>query len=562
MSYLALYRKYRPSNFDDMVGQNEVIEVIRREIVSNKVSHAYLFAGPRGTGKTSTAKIMAKMVNCDELNEDGSPCGKCESCINFNASSDIVEIDAASNNGVDEIRELRDKVNLVPSNCKYKVYIIDEVHMLTTQAFNALLKTLEEPPAHVIFILATTEFYKIPVTVVSRCQKFQFTRVSNEEIISRLRFVADKENIVVEDEALYEIARLSDGGMRDAINMLDQLSSFSNNNIELGDVYKLSGTYSYDELYDLILYIFNKDFNSIITFVENVNKNGKNVSKFIEEMLAYLRDVIYYKTTSNFFSLENENISKLAGMYSVSDFYDLIIDFNNLLENIKKSSVPYVLLGISLIKIASKLFDNKVGFSSNEIVSKKVSVEALIKDDSKFEEKEKVEQIDSSFVEVPKMVSVFDEKRRQIRINNTFMSATKDKLNKMKELWKKLDSLLLDAEFGAVAGLLKDVDILVVGDENMMLLAKYDSLIERLYNQIDLIEKLIYNLCSTNYKVVFLVSDEWNYEKGKYIDNLKKGYQYVYIEEEVDDTNDTNNKVASGVDVIIDIIGEDKIEYI
>ena len=172
MGYLALYRKYRPSNLNDLVGQNNVTDVIRNEILNNRLSHAYLFSGPRGTGKTSTAKIIAKMINCANLGKDGIPCDKCESCLNFNSSSDIVEIDAASNNGVDEIRELRDKVNLVPSYGRYKVYIIDEVHMLTTQAFNALLKTLEEPPAHVIFILATTEFYKIPVTVVSRCQKF------------------------------------------------------------------------------------------------------------------------------------------------------------------------------------------------------------------------------------------------------------------------------------------------------------------------------------------------------------------------------------------------------
>ena len=242
MSYLALYRKYRPHNFEDMVDQNEVIEVIKREIINNKVSHAYLFAGPRGTGKTTTAKIMARMVNCENLGSDGMPCGVCESCKNFDSSSDIVEIDAASNNGVDEIRELRDKVNLVPSGNKYKVYIIDEVHMLTTQAFNALLKTLEEPPSHVIFILATTEFFKIPVTVVSRCQKFQFTRVSNDAIVSRLKTIAKLENIDVDDDSLFEIARLSDGGMRDAINMLDQLSSFGDGKIVLNDIYKLSGT--------------------------------------------------------------------------------------------------------------------------------------------------------------------------------------------------------------------------------------------------------------------------------------------------------------------------------
>ena len=186
MDYKVLYRKYRPSTFDDLVGQNDVSNIIKNEILNNKLSHAYLFSGPRGTGKTSTAKIIAKMINCFNLSKDGIPCGKCDSCIRFYNNNDVVEIDAASNNGVDEIRELIDKVNLVPTVGKYKIYIIDEVHMLTTQAFNALLKTLEEPPSHAIFILATTEFYKIPATVVSRCQKFQFLKFTNKEIVERL----------------------------------------------------------------------------------------------------------------------------------------------------------------------------------------------------------------------------------------------------------------------------------------------------------------------------------------------------------------------------------------
>ena len=198
MSYLALYRKYRPNNFDDLVGQTEVASIIKNEILNNKISHAYLFSGPRGTGKTSTAKIIAKMINCSNLSEDGVPCGTCASCLNFNSNTDIVEIDAASNNGVDEIRDLRDKVNLVPTFGKFKIYIIDEVHMLTNQAFNALLKTLEEPPLHVIFILATTEFYKIPVTVTSRCQKFQFLKFFNTDIVERFINICYHINILSE----------------------------------------------------------------------------------------------------------------------------------------------------------------------------------------------------------------------------------------------------------------------------------------------------------------------------------------------------------------------------
>ena len=224
--------------------------------------------------------IIAKMINCNRL-KDGEPCGECESCINFNSSSDIVEIDAASNNGVDEIRELKDKINLVPSYGRFKIYIIDEVHMLTTQAFNALLKTLEEPPAHAIFILATTEFYKIPATVVSRCQKFQFLKFSNEEIVERLSKISLLENIGVTDDILCEIARLSDGGLRDAINMLDQLSSFKNGKIEIDDVYKLNGVVSYIEIFNLLKYVHTNNISKIIDFFNDVDKKGRNIDKFL-----------------------------------------------------------------------------------------------------------------------------------------------------------------------------------------------------------------------------------------------------------------------------------------
>ena len=281
MSYLALYRKYRPVDFNDVYGQEEVVTVLKNAIVTGKISHAYLFCGPRGTGKTTIAKIVARLVNCDNL-IDGNPCGKCYNCLNYLNSNDIVEIDAASNNGVDEIRELRDKVNLVPSNAKYKVYIIDEVHMLTTQAFNALLKTLEEPPSHVIFILATTEPHKIPLTISSRCQKFRFSKISDEKIVDRLKNICDCENISTDDDTLYEIARLSDGGMRDAINILDQLVAYSNGNITIDDVYKVNGSVSYNDLYNLLNNIILNNKIEIINFVDYLNNSGKDIAKFIE----------------------------------------------------------------------------------------------------------------------------------------------------------------------------------------------------------------------------------------------------------------------------------------
>ena len=341
MSYLALYRKYRPSSFSDLVGQSEVSSIIKNEIVNDKISHAYLFSGPRGTGKTSTAKIIAKMINCNDLRDDGLPCGKCLSCLNFDSSSDVVEIDAASNNGVDEIRDLRDKVNLVPTFGKYKIYIIDEVHMLTTQAFNALLKTLEEPPAHVVFILATTEFYKIPTTVVSRCQKFQFLKFSNDDIINRLADIASKESISIDRDVLNEIARLSDGGMRDAINMLDQLSSFKDHDLTVQDVYQLNGVVSYCEFFDLLNYISHNEVLEIVNFVERLDQNGKSLDRFLSDFISFLKDVLIFKNAGYigvFGSEEGEYLQKTSNLFNGDEIYSMIISFNDLTIKLKNSS--------------------------------------------------------------------------------------------------------------------------------------------------------------------------------------------------------------------------------
>ena len=244
MTYKSLYRKYRPIRFEDVCGQDFIVKTLNNAIFKGKINHAYLFCGTRGTGKTTIAKIFAKAINCiNPINN--LPCGKCEICLNDNTDKipDIIEIDAASNNGVDEIRELKNKVRLVPTMCKYKVYIIDEVHMLSVGAFNALLKTLEEPPAHVIFILATTEPQKLPITILSRCQRFDFRNISTENIVERLKFISEKEGIEIEDDALIEIAKMSDGALRDAISTLDQVSSYADNKITVDDIYAVKGVY-------------------------------------------------------------------------------------------------------------------------------------------------------------------------------------------------------------------------------------------------------------------------------------------------------------------------------
>lgn len=555
MSYLALYRKYRPSNFDDLVGQAEVASIIKNEILSDKLSHAYLFSGPRGTGKTSTAKIIARMINCSHLGENGIPCGECDSCLNFNASSDIVEIDAASNNGVDEIRELRDKVNLVPSFEKYKVYIIDEVHMLTTSAFNALLKTLEEPPAHVIFILATTEFYKIPATIVSRCQKFQFLRFSNEDIVNRLKDICLKESILAGDDVLYEIARLSDGGLRDAINMLDQLSSFKSDTLNVQDVYQLNGVISYRDLEKLLVDIHSNSVVSIIEFLEDIDKKGKNIERFIEDLIDFIKDILVYRATSvctSGVSEKKEVLAELAGLYDDENLYNFIISMNELSLKIKSSSFGKILLITELIKISNSFHSKNPIEVTNRVEKKVVEKSEVISD-----EKKDINATSNSYV--------INDKLRKIRINNAFATASKSNKDNLQKKWYLIEEKLSDdANYVSIAGMMKDIEILVVGDENITFLAQYDSLLERLYSQIGNIEKLLFDVFGIKYRVVFLLEDEWNFEKGRYIENMKMGKKYEYMQEDINKEMNSDSDISSDnedINKIISILGSEVITY-
>jgi DNA polymerase-3 subunit gamma/tau len=282
MAYISLYRKYRPRSFADVVGQDVIIKILKNSIINNKIGHAYIFSGPRGTGKTSTAKIFANVVNCQNP-IDGDVCGKCDICKNNgNEEIDIVEIDAASNNGVEEIREIKNSIKLLPVELKYKVYIIDEVHMLSSSAFNALLKTLEEPPAHAIFILATTEINKIPLTVLSRCQKFDFKKINKIDIFKRLEYIIKEEKINnIDKDILNLISDLSDGGLRDAINLLDQVNSLNKNNITQTDVLNLVGAINKNLIIEFL--------NSIIEC--NIINVIKNVKDFYDKRINFINVV-------------------------------------------------------------------------------------------------------------------------------------------------------------------------------------------------------------------------------------------------------------------------------
>ena len=557
MGYLALYRKYRPVDFNSVYGQEHVVTILKNAIMSGKISHAYLFCGPRGTGKTTVAKIIARLVNCENL-IDGNPCGKCYNCINYMNSSDIVEIDAASNNGVDEIRELKDKINLVPSNAKYKIYIIDEVHMLTTQAFNALLKTLEEPPSHVIFVLATTEPHKIPLTISSRCQKFRFSKIEDSKIVNRLSEICKLENIIIDEDALFEIARLSDGGMRDAINFLDQLIAYSSDNITIEDVYNVNGSVSYADLYDLLNSIIINDKIKIIEFIDNFDESGKDINKFIEEMLIFLKDVILYKNAniSSNISIKNEYINLIANKYNDSDLYDLIENLNLIQNSVKFSSHSAIIFLTSILKYSDLKFKN----SDSSFVD---SINLNVKSDNKNISREIISnkniniQKNNDYKE-KSIGNGISENEINLRINNALALASKNILENFKSKWEIIDNYIDDSEFSVVSGLLKDSKIVVGSDKFIILSSDFQSVVDRINNNLKDIERLLEKIFCSKIFVVAVTNNKWKNIKIKYITDINNGIKYSVKELYADD-NDIKEK--SSIDELIDLVGENMIEY-
>ena len=569
MEYLALYRKYRPIRFSDISGQDNIVKIIHNSIVNNKISHAYLLCGPRGTGKTTMAKLIARMVNCENL-IDGEPCGKCNSClsINNNSNDDIIEMDAASNNGVDEIREIRDKVNLVPSISKYKVYIIDEVHMLSTGAFNALLKTLEEPPKHVIFILATTEEQKIPLTIASRCQKYNFTKLTVDNIVKRLKEIVMAEKLTVNDEVLTEIARFSDGGMRDAINMLDQLVSSVSGEITINNVYEINGILSFTDICDFLIMLSDGNLSNILNFVDKMESGGKDLVKLLEEMLLIIKDVLIFKNCPDLIvdNLKKPNIQKLGDLYNEDFIYYFINSVDELIGKIKFSSHPTVLVQVFFVNLVNyyKNLNDKLG---NKIISGKYFPEIIEEKNQTIEDKNYFpgnnDEKKSKTVENNKL----SDDVKKIRINNALAMADKKFLLNLKKIWNSVGEYLLDKNFGVIAGLLNDTIPVVASEDVLVLVSENNSVISRLNKinvDVSLFLKKFFNL---EYKVAVINNVEWDNEKKKFVENKKNNIKYRVISEDSCDKNkvslsdESKKSVNDDVNNLINIIGDDIIEY-
>ena len=528
--YQALYRKYRPSNFNEIAGQHVIVQTLKNAILNNRISHAYLFTGPRGTGKTSIAKIVAKTINCENLN-DFIPCDKCSSCMAFNSKNnvDIIEIDAASNNGVDEIREIRNKVDLVPSFSKYKVYIIDEVHMLTTGAFNALLKTLEEPPSHIIFILATTEPHKIPATILSRCQRFDFKKISTDDIVNRLRFISKEEGIDISDEVLIEIANVSDGGLRDSISLMDQIIAYSNNDITVNDVHEVNGTLTLNELKIFFNDVVSGNFENIFSKIYDYSKNGKNLIKITEGLISFIKNLLLYYEAPDFFKKNSLNSDVYSDLeLDSSKLVDSISLLNNCLTDMKKSSNSQLLLEMCLFNISNCFVDkpNLVISNTTESVKEQVVVE---------NKKDNVSVVHKNIFD--------DSSLKKVRVNNTLARFNKSLMKEMSTKLTSFKEYVLDDQYGKWASMLCDAKFKAASDEYLIFVFDNASVSNSFNENVSVIEKLIYKVLSNNYKVVSVSSDEWEIIKSDF-NSKKKKYEYV-VEEIYEQTSNSDDEIAN-----------------
>ena len=536
----ALYRVYRPKTFEDVVGQEHIVKTLKNQIKNNNIGHAYLFSGTRGTGKTSTAKIFARAVNClNPTNEE--PCNECEICtdtLNDNIM-DIVEIDAASNNSVDDIRELRESVKYTPSKAKYKVYIIDEVHMLSQGAFNALLKTLEEPPSYVIFILATTEPHKIPATILSRCQRFDFKRVSSKDIASRMAYICKKENIDAEDKALSLIARNSQGALRDALSILDQCMSFGNEKIEYNDVIELLGTVNIDELFELSQAILDENTKKSLQILNEFIIWGKDIRNLINDLIDHFRNLMVCKVSKDLdeiISLPEESIERLKNQAENININDLIRILNILSEtqdSMKSSSNTRILAEVTMMKIAQPMFDE----SKEALIKRIENLEQIIESGNI---KIVTVQNESNENLVPQDINV-DNTQEEVE-NVVYENVKSEDVSLVESSWKKIIQKIKDDRKPSIYALLKEVNSFNVKDNILYLIFNdnFSFARSRLSSQdtIKYVESVIRDVINRSFNI------------------------QIYLKSEVANLNleETSNKVDEGEEILKKIVDKDILE--
>lgn len=514
--YQALYRKYRPKKFENVVSQTTIIQTLENSIKTSHIGHAYLFSGPRGTGKTTAAKIFARAVNC--LNYKDDLCNECKNCIYSGQKEcmDIIEIDAASNNGVDEIRELRNKVKILPSELKYKVYIIDEVHMLSIGAFNALLKTLEEPPEHVIFILATTDPQKIPNTIISRCQTFQFKKISPNDIKQMLEKIALNEKIEIEDDVLTSIASASDGGLRDAIGLLDKLSSYKLGKITYNDFLTMNGQIIENELLEFENSILAYKIDVMLEKIENYYNDGKDLVQILKQLIYHLKDILinYY--------MKNENLE-----YSEKEIVELVSLLNEKISDIKKSDDIKVYVEILLLHFINqnKTFEKNI---SREIISEKNSKIIDTASDGDSKPTKEITPINNS----DNNVNYKHLKETMlIRAKNTLAEATKNNLNIEINTWKKINDYTFDVNNGYLACELLDGTPRASSNKSLIISYEHSSTLKRMSDHFQKLTTFYSEISNSNKKISFIEDSDWENLKKEYIMLLKSGKKMEITDE-------------------------------
>lgn len=583
MAYQALYRKWRPRTFDSVIGQEAITDTLKNAIIRGKVSHAFLFAGPRGTGKTSCAKIFAKALNCTNL-QDGEPCNKCANCVAADQGSmpDIMEIDAASNNGVDEIREIRDKVKYAPTEGKYKVYIIDEVHMLSMGAFNALLKTLEEPPEHVVFILATTELQKVPATIISRTQRYNFKRISKADLEKRMKYILDQEHIKYEDKAIAVIAQVADGGMRDALSILDQLLSYEKESVNYEDALQITGFADRKNVEQILLKLLSKDAPAALKLAQEELDKGASSKNILDELVDMAtKSLMIIKTgddDKNMF-LSEDFIAKIKDV-PTSTYYRLITLANKTLNDLRYTNQQQIPLEVFLVEatsseqkqVASAPLANaapapapqqgstdlsaELAALKNQVVELTQKVQQLSKRPSFA--KDQVFQLDTAIPKsVPKAKAKLAEpvKKKPVKnikkttaenrkqVYHVLENATRDDLNTIKNVWPDLQSVLAVSE----RALLDVLEPVAASPDQVVMKCKYTLWFENASSDSDLLEKLtsyIEKFAKHYYGIVLVPDSDWLAVRKEFVEShkaelLAKKKQQIEDKEEADSKEDT-----------------------